>query len=141
MRRIAAGVFVVAITALVAGLLWIRFGAGTPPATEPGTPLTILTGTPLQSGEMPSCELAALGNVRVEVSGTTLLLVNVATGQSVNVVWPYGFSARLAGGRGEIVASDGAVVGREGDVLNNLGGGYHGTNFNVCMVGSEIYPK
>jgi hypothetical protein len=40
----------------------------------------------------------------------------------VSVVWPYGFSARLVGGQAELLASDGTVVAREGDVLTGVDG-------------------
>jgi len=57
-------------------------------------------------------------------------------GQSVHVVWPRGFSARLLDGRAELVAPDGSVVARDGDVLDRLVGGTDA----ICEVNGVGYP-
>jgi hypothetical protein len=63
------------------------------------------------------------------------------TGSPTPIVWVYGFSARLVDGKAELVAPDGTVVAREGDVLSNLGGGLGSTGdaFHVCSIGSTTY--
>jgi hypothetical protein len=119
--RIAA---VVVVLLLAAGSAWLRFGSGPPGA--PGQPLTIVNDaapTPLPSGASYACP-ATLTNMSLRVvrSGTQLVVVDATTGSAVNAVWPYGFSARLVEGKAELLASDGTVVAREGDVLTSLSG-------------------
>ena len=56
------------------------------------------------------------------------------------IVWPRGFSARLIDGRGELIAPDGTVIGRDGDVLDHMGGsGPSPDAFHVCDVGPVNY--
>lgn len=47
--------------------------------------------------------------------------------------WPRGFSARESGGHVEIVAPDGSVVAREGDVITVSG------KPDICAVNGQIY--
>lgn len=70
-----------------------------------------------------------------------MVFVAVATGRQTAVVWPHGFAARLVNGQAEPIAPDGVVIGREGDVLDNLGGSSGlGGAFFVCSVGRKTYP-
>ena len=48
--------------------------------------------------------------------------VAIWTGKPMALVWPRGFTARLVGGRLEVVAPDGTVVGRDGEQVSDLGG-------------------
>lgn len=57
-------------------------------------------------------------------------------GTPARLVWPRGFSGRLLDGRAELVAPDGSVVGRDGDVLDNLVGGAG----DICEVNGVGYP-
>ncbi|HEX5452016.1 MAG TPA: hypothetical protein VFW86_06455 [Candidatus Limnocylindrales bacterium] len=57
------------------------------------------------------------------------------SGQPVDLAWPRGFSAWLLGGRVSLVAPDGSVVGRDGDVISGLNG-----SSQVCAIGATIYP-
>lgn len=160
--RIARIAAVVVVLLLVASSAWLRFGTespGAPVGTEspgaPGQPLTIVNDaapTPLPSGASYACP-GTLTNMslRVERSGTQLVVVTdstvgnpifaigspvVAVGSPVDAVWPYGFSARLVDGKAELLASDGTVVAREGDVLTSVNGvdsstgAFHVSGFN-----------
>jgi len=87
-----------------------------------------------------SCAAAALVPVRVATSGDELILVTVGTGESVRVVWPSGFGAWRVDGRAVVADPWGRVVGREGDVLDSLGGGLGPDDaFHICPFG--ILPR
>jgi len=83
------------------------------------------------------CPLALLLPARVAVEGDSLVLIPEAGGDPIEVAWPAGWKAWRLGGRAELVAHDGTVVGREGDVISGFGGGV-GTDdaFHVCIEGS-----
>jgi len=68
-----------------------------------------------------------------------LVLVSSTTGDQVSVVWPHGFSARLLDGQAQLVAPDGTIVAREGDVLSDLGGAEEANGFGVCSIGEKTY--
>ena len=92
-----------------------------------------------------ACPAALLAPVRLERADGALVFRGVAADAAVvRVTWPRGFSARLVDGRAEIVAPDGSVIGREGDVLADmLGGGSDGLQpetFHICEVNGTIYP-
>jgi hypothetical protein len=58
------------------------------------------------------------------------------------VIWPRGFSARIADGRAELVAPDGQVVGIEGETIDLAGGGRPPNDeaFVACTVAGVSYP-
>ena len=139
------------VVVLLAASVWIRYGMESPvnggalqPSTWPSvalpsgaTPLTIETELASRQG----CPDALLSPVRVTRSGSQLIFVLLMTGSPTPIVWVYGFSARLVDGKAELVAPDGTVVAREGDVLSNLGGGLGSTGdaFHVCSIGLTTY--
>lgn len=106
----------------------------TGPALPAGaTRLLIATESPNFS---LGCTTALLSPVRVAASGDDLVLISVASGETVRVVWPSGFAAWRIGGRAEVADPWGGVVGREGDVLDSLGGGLGVDDaFRICPFG------
>lgn len=57
-------------------------------------------------------------------------------GERIPVVWPPGFGARFTEAGVELVDEDGAVVAREGDVLE-MGGGNNPVSGERCMFGED----
>lgn len=94
---------------------------------------------PLPSGTQWACPQALAGPVRLARDGQMLVVVSLDTNATANLVWPRGFSARLLDGRAELIARDGSVIAREGDVLGDLGGGGTGDGFHVCSVAETVY--
>jgi ABC-type amino acid transport substrate-binding protein len=79
---------------------------------------------------------ALLAPVRVATSGDDLVLVSVASGDTVRVVWPSGFAAWRAAGRSVVADPWGNIVGGDGDVLDSLGGGLGVDDaFHICPFG------
>lgn len=106
--------------------------------TGPGLPagairLNIATEGPNLSF---GCTAAALLPVRVATSGDEVILVSVESGATVMAVWPSGFAAWQKDGRAVLADPWGSVVGREGDVLDSLGGGLDVDDaFHICPFG------
>ena len=125
---VAIGLIVLAAAALRLAPLF------TGPALPAGaTRLHITTERPNLSF---GCAAAALSPVRVATSGDELILVSVESGDTVRVVWPSGFAAWRLGGRAVLADPWGSVVGRDGDVLDSLGGGLgEGDDFHICPFG------
>ncbi len=124
----AAGVLVLGAAALRVLPLF------TGPALPAGaTRLHITTESPHLSF---GCAAALLAPVRVATSGDELMLVSVESGDTVRVVWPSGFAAWRLGGRAVLADPWGSAVGRDGDVLDSLGGGLgEGDDFHICPFG------
>jgi hypothetical protein len=124
MRRVC---LLLALTLLVAGC-----------ATDPLATRLVLQTAPEQPTQ--ACDGAAATPFRIEHDGGEMMFVDVATGERRSVIWPFGFAAWLEFGMAVLYASDGSIVGREGDVLDNIGGaGVEGDGFHVCSVGVRTY--
>jgi hypothetical protein len=92
--------------------------------------------------ELPqrACEGALATPFRIGRDGDEMVFVDVGTGDRRSVVWPSGFAAWVEFGTAVLYASDGSVVGREGEVLDKIGGaGVEGEGFHVCSVGVRTY--
>ena len=88
------------------------------------------------------CAAALLEPARVATSGDELLLVALASGNPMRVVWPSGFAAWRADGRAVLADPWGNVVGREGDALEGLGGGVGRDDaFHICPFGIATRPS
>jgi hypothetical protein len=126
----ATGVIVLALVAL--GVARLFTGPGLPAGAER---LHIVTAAPNLS---MGCPTALLSPVRVSAEGEELILVLVESGETVRVVWPAGFGAWRIDGRAIVADFWGSVVGREGDVLDTLGGGEGPDGaFQICPFGIE----
>lgn len=129
--KVSIGVLL-AITFAAAVLVLVPIVTG--PALPPGaTRLHIVTRSP--SLEF-ACPLALLAPVRITTDGDALVLENVAEGTPVAVTWPSGFAAWRLDGRAVLSGPYGNVIGREGDVLEYLGGGSGmDDRFDICGMG------
>jgi hypothetical protein len=103
-----------------------------------GTRLTIRTaGFQVAPG---SCPTGLAAPMRIERAGEEMIFVDVASGARLSVTWPFGFAAWVEHGIAVLYATDGSVVGREGDVLDNIGGGTaEDGGIRVCAVGVRTY--
>jgi hypothetical protein len=85
---------------------------------------------------MPAgCAAAALTPFRIEREAEDVVFVQLRPENRMKIVWPYGIDARLVDGRAVLYASDGTVVGEEGDVLGEVGGADGREGFYVYSIG------
>jgi len=82
------------------------------------------------------CAEQLIGDVRVLRDGSAVAFEWVSGGH-VDLVWPRGFSAWLRDGEAEIVAPDGSVIAREGDVIRER---LVGVESGICEVDGVLYP-
>jgi hypothetical protein len=107
--------------------------------TDPEGTRLVLRTAEVQSGPT-GCDGAAAAPVRIARDGNELVFVDVGTDQPRSMIWPFGFAAWLEFDRAVLYARDGTVIGREGNVLDTIGGGeVEGEGFHVCSVGTRTY--
>ena len=125
----AAAALVIVIAGAVA-LVPLWTGPGLPPGA---TRLHLAVGSP---GIPFGCPAALLLPVRIASTADELITLSVASGDPVPVVWPGGFVAWRLDGLAELMGPYGDVIGREGDVLDDLGGGVGADGaIHVCPLG------
>jgi len=124
----------VVVAVILAATAWRLAPLWTGPSLPDGaTRLHIATQGPNLSF---GCAAALLSPARVEEAGDDLVLVSVESGDALRVIWPSGYAAWRVGGRAVVADPWGAVIGREGDVLDSLGGGLGADDaFVICPFG------
>ena len=83
------------------------------------SPVTLRTASPEQDQAFCAGYTLIEATVRADPASPGNPWLEVPDGTRYEVIWPIGYSARLAD-RVELVNSGGAVEAREGDVLRNL---------------------
>ena len=127
------GILLVAVVVLRVAPLFLG-----PALPDGASQLQLATASPNVS---LGCAAAALTPVRVSTSGDELVLVSVESDQAVRVVWPAGFGAWRVDGRAVVADPWGSIVGRDGDVLDSLGGGLGIDDaFYICPFGIVTRP-
>ena len=108
-------------------------------STDPdGTRLALQTDT---FHVLPgTCTQGAIPSFKIERDGTEMVFVDVMSGERRSITWPFGFAAWLEYDIAVLYATDGTVVGRQGDVLENIGAVVvDGGDYRVCGVGARSY--
>ena len=109
------------------------------PVPSGATALTLATAPaaePLPTGVEWACPDALIGDVRV-LRNEGAVVFEWTSGGRVDLVWPRGFSAWLRDARAEIIAPDGSIVAREGQVISER---LTGTEVGICAVDGVLYP-
>ncbi len=126
----------------------LALGACAGPQWSPRTPAPLPSGTmplllatappagPLGAGVEWGCADQLLGDVRLIRHESAVAFERVEGGR-VDLVWPRGFSAWLRDGETEIVAPDGSVIARDGDVISER---LVGVESGICQVDGVLYP-
>lgn len=80
--------------------------------------------------------MAAMGTIELVSRDGDIRLVEAATGQPADLVWPRGFLLVVDQGVAELLAPDGSVVLHAGQSRSDFAGGAG----HVCQVGRVTYP-
>lgn len=105
------------------------------PAPSGATPLALRT----DGFRVGGCATAALTPFAIGHEDDRVTFTDTGTHAPVSIAWPSGFSAWLVDGRAVLYDRFGAVVGREGDVVEEIGGSADSVTFHVCSIGSRNY--
>lgn len=140
----AGGSLTVAILVLLGvAAASVLFGVGSPSGPAFSAPSPVTRAVPTEPRPAPGvllvCRTAAVrGALRGDVFDPRYLWVEAA-GARIDVDWPAGFVARF-GDSIELIAEDGSVVAREGELVT-LGGGFDvgGAVFGACSVNGRTY--
>ena len=129
---------------------WLLFPPGTA-GLPPGASHLELQTQPARFGSrvVLGCPAAVYPDLRVTSAGPAMVFIRVggsggaeaSTGPDgrIDPVWPPGWSARLVGGRAELVDPEGQVIARDGDVIRGLGGGNSFDRSLVCLtIGANV---
>ena len=110
-----------------------------PPAPLPTGAIALNLHTAPPEANIPenwACAGDTIEPARVARVGDGVVFILQATGQSIDLVWPRGFSAWLQNGHAEVVAPGGTIVLREGDVFSDIISGVP----EICEVDGVFYP-
>lgn len=130
--RLLVAVLIVVVAVSAYWLSPLRPGPAVP---RTATPLVLAT-EPAHLLPALGCPDALLAPARIAVSGDELVLVPTSGGEVERVIWPSGWVAWRLQGEAQLVARDGSLVGREGEVVQTFGGGVGADGlFHVCVIG------
>ena len=110
-------------------------------STDPeGTRLLMRMETGQAQHSPGSCTVDRIPPFRIERDGTLMVFTDVWTDDRLSIIWPFGFAAWLEFDVAVLYARDGTVVGREGDILENIGAqDVDGGAYRVYCVGIRNY--
>jgi hypothetical protein len=106
---------------------------GTAPAT--GAPVQLRTA----SAAVNVCD-DAIGSGRLVANAQTGLALSDATGTTIQILWPFGYSARREGTGVALLDETGKVVAHEGDFVQAGGGTGNEGLFAVCAGSVKVVP-
>jgi len=107
------------------------------PLPSGATALALATASPAAAIPVHwACPGDTIQPAKLVRQGGAVVFILQTTSQPIDLVWPRGFSAWLLDGQAEVVAPDGTVVLREGDVFSDIISGVP----DICEVNGVSYP-